>query len=59
MELMTNPYKILVRTPEGKRLFRRSKYVWGHNTKMGRNKIEWAGASESFGSGGGFVSSLH
>jgi hypothetical protein len=48
----------LVRTPEGKRLFRRPKYVWGHNTKMGHNKIEWAGESGSFGSGGGLLSSL-
>jgi hypothetical protein len=55
---MTNLYKILIRTPEGKRLIRRPRCVWGHNTTIGLNKIEWAGESNSFGSDGRLVSAL-
>jgi len=38
---MRNSYKILVRNPEGKRLFIRPRHSWEDNIRMAHREVEW------------------
>jgi hypothetical protein len=40
---MRNAFKILVRKPEGKKLFVRPRHKWEDNIKLGPNEIGWEG----------------
>jgi hypothetical protein len=42
---MRDAYKILVRKPQGKRPFRRSKYRWGDYIRMDLREIRWEGVN--------------
>jgi hypothetical protein len=43
IELMRNVYKILVGKHEGKKPFKRPRYVWEDNIKIGLKKIVFEG----------------